>query len=74
MPIDKDAIKVGECYLTEGNMLRRALRILSDGRVQCEWRGGARTRWKPGILPTHEFAAAVERPVPCDWTSETDDA
>jgi hypothetical protein len=70
--MDKDTITVGECYLTDGNILRRALRILPDGRVQYEWRGGARTRWKPGILLTHEFAAAVQRPVPCDWTPEAD--
>jgi hypothetical protein len=73
MPAEPDPIAAGRCYLTDGTILRRVLRILPDGRVQYEWRGGARTRWKPGILPMREFAAAIDRSVPCDWTPETDE-
>jgi hypothetical protein len=72
VPVEPDAVAGGRCYLTAGNIIRRVVRILSDGRVQYEWRGGARTRWKPGILPLREFAAAVERSVPCDWTPESE--
>jgi hypothetical protein len=45
--------------------------VLPDGRVQYEWRGGLRSRWKPGVVSKREFAAAVERLVPDDWTPET---
>ncbi len=72
MPIDLDAIVIGQCYLTDNSMVRRAVRILPDGRVQYEWRGGVRSRWKSGIVSKREFAAAVERPVPDDWIPETD--
>ncbi len=70
--IDPENVQVGQCYLTDSNIVRRAVRILPDGRVQYEWRGGLRSRWKPGIVSKREFAAAVERPVPDDWIPETD--
>jgi hypothetical protein len=34
---------------------------------------GARWVWFPGILDPKTFAAMIERPVPCDWTPETDE-
>ena len=72
MPVELATIAAGQCYRTDGNILRPVLRILSDGLVQYEWRGGARTRWKPGILPMREFAAAAQVLVPCDWASGVD--
>jgi hypothetical protein len=70
--IDPESLEIGKCYLTDSNIVRRAVRILPDGRVQYEWRGGVRSRWRPGIVSKREFAAAVERPVPDDWIPETD--
>jgi len=70
--IPPESIEIGQCYLTDGNIIRRVLRVLPDRRVQYEWRGGQRTRWRSGILSGREFALAVERPVPCDWIPERD--
>jgi hypothetical protein len=70
--IDPESLQVGQAYLIDGNIVRRAVRILPDGRVQYEWRGGVRSRWKSGIVSKREFAAAVERPVPDDWIPESD--
>jgi hypothetical protein len=55
-------------------MVRRVVRILPDGRVQYEWRGGNRLNWKPGILSSLEFTASTERLVPCNWTPESNGA
>jgi hypothetical protein len=52
------------------------MRVLPDGRVQYEARGGAVARafnWRTDILDLRSFAFSVERPVPCDWTPETDE-
>lgn len=70
MPLAPRSIQVGKCYLTDGNIVRRVVRILSDGRTQYEWRGGHRTKWKAGILSGREFAQGAEREVPCDWMPE----
>jgi hypothetical protein len=51
------------------------MRVLPDGRVQYEARGGAVARafnWRTDILDLRSFAFSVERPVPCDWTPESD--
>jgi hypothetical protein len=69
--IDLENLQIGQVYLTDGNIVRRAVRILPDGQVQHERRGGVRSRWKSGIVSKREFAAAAERPVPDDWSPET---
>ena len=69
MPITFESIAVGQCYLTDGHLVRRVLRALEDERVQYEWRGG-RLYWKAGMLPGYGFALAAEKPIPCDWTPE----
>ncbi len=72
--IDRESIQTGPCYLTGDAHVRRVVRIMSDGRIQYEWRGRHRRRWKSGILDQREFALAAERSVPCDWTPESDEA
>ena len=75
MPIPPDGIQVGQCYLVDsqrGWRVHRVVALLPDGRVQYEWRGGHRSKWRASILTTREFAAVVERPIPCDWTPESD--
>ncbi len=72
MSIEPQSIQVGQCYLSDGGMVRRVVRILPDGRVQYEWRGGNRLNWKPGILSSLEFTASTERLVPCSWAPEDD--
>ncbi len=73
MSIPPESIEVGKCYLTAGNIVRRVVKVLPDQRIQYEWRGGYRTRWKAGILISREFALAVEREVHCDWTPEQEE-
>ena len=72
MAVSAKIIQIGKCFLTNDNVVRRVVAILPDGRVQYEWRGGYRIKWKSGILSGREFALAAEREVPCDWTPEDD--
>ena len=72
MSIPPESTKVGKCYLTDGNIVRRVVTILPDRRIQYEWRGGHWMKWKSGILAGHEFAHQAEREVSCDWKPETD--
>jgi hypothetical protein len=74
MTIPPESIVVGQCYLTTRGHVRRVIRIL-PGRVQFERRvntTGANWAWAPGLAADRAFALSVERPVPCDWTAETD--
>ncbi len=73
MTIPPESIEISKCYLTGGNIVRRVVRILPDQRIQYEWRGGHRMKWKSGILSSREFALAAEREVPCDWTPEANE-
>jgi hypothetical protein len=69
MSIEPEAIEVGQCYLTDHNTIMRVLRVMRDQRVQYEWRGGLRMKWRSGILPAREFVASADRRVPFDWTT-----
>jgi hypothetical protein len=75
MSVAPESIQTGQCYLMRTGHVRRAIALL-PGRVQYETRNRAPNRagwtWRPGILDLKTFAAMVERPIPCDWTSETD--
>jgi hypothetical protein len=75
VPIDLDAIVIGQCYLTRSGQVRR-VRAATDGRVLFDNRKnppkGERSVWHPGILDLKTFAAMVERTVPEDWTPESD--
>ena len=72
--IDPESVQVGQCYLTDGGHIRRVIRLLPDGRVQYEHRSALRIpkTWASGVSDHRSFAFAIERPVPCDWTPETD--
>lgn len=75
MSVPPESIQVGECYLTHMGTVRRVTGLL-PGRVQFQQRPGHRTAWvgyRNHILDLRSFAFAVERPVPCDWTPETDE-
>jgi hypothetical protein len=73
--IDPESIEVGRCYLMKSGYVRRVVAFL-PGRVLYETRAQATKRigwaWKRGIVDLKTFAAMVERPVPCDWTPDTD--
>jgi hypothetical protein len=72
--IDPESIQVGQCYLTVTGKVRRVTGLLS-GRVQFQQRMAPNPSWrayKTDILDLRSFAFTVERPVPCDWTLETD--
>jgi hypothetical protein len=70
--IPPESIEVGQCYLTEDGRVRKVTRLLTDGRVRYKYRGLLSKKWKWGELSPQTFASTVERPVPCDWTPETD--
>ncbi len=75
MPVPAESLQVGQCYLTDGGHVRKVIRLMPDGRVGYEWRRSysAKSPWKMGMTDRQPFAEAVERPVPCDWTPETDE-
>jgi hypothetical protein len=73
--VSPESIQVGECYLTNMGTIRRVTGLL-PGRVQYQQRPGHRLTWanhRTDILDLRSFAFLVERPVPCDWTLESDD-
>ncbi len=77
MSIDPKSIQPGQCYLMLTGHVRRVI-ALYPGRVQYEtrFRHNQRTgySWRAGIFSLQAFAAMVERPVPCDWSLESDEA
>jgi predicted NUDIX family NTP pyrophosphohydrolase len=76
MSIAPENIQVGQCYLTVTGQVRRVMRILPDGRVQYEARGGAVARAftrRTDIQDLRSFAFSADWPVPCDWTLEKDE-
>ena len=75
MSVPPESIQAGQCYLTETGQVRRVLTLLPGSRVQYEWRNGMAMpkRWKMDAQALHSFAVLVERPIPCDWTPETDE-
>jgi hypothetical protein len=74
MNIPPESIQVGQRYLTKTGKVCRVLTSLPN-RIQYEQRNGAVYKalgWQVGILDRRSFAFMVERPVPCNWTPETD--
>ncbi len=77
MSIPLESIRAGQCYLMLDGEVRRVLRLLPNQGVHYESRAGVIVQafgWKAGVLALSPFAALVERPVPCDWTTEEDEA
>ncbi len=77
MSISPESIGVGKCYLTRSGEIRRVLHILPHGQVRYEARRAAVLQsfgWTEGVLELALFAALIEREVPCDWTSDADEA
>jgi hypothetical protein len=73
--MDPKSVQVGQCYVSATGRVRRVLaihgeRVLYETRVQANQKGFT---WRPSIVDPKTFAAIVERPVPCDWTPETDE-
>ena len=75
MPIPPESIQVDRCYLTEGGSVRRVTSTGSDGLVRYKERIGAGSWLYSGTKPRrrHDFAAAVLREVPCEWTPKMDE-
>jgi hypothetical protein len=76
MSIAPETITIGQCYLTRSGQVRR-VRAITEGRVLFDSRRrspkGPRWIWYPSILDLQAFAAAVERPVPEEWTPEANE-
>jgi hypothetical protein len=75
MSIPPESIEPGRCYLTQAGHVRRVVRIKPNGRVQFMYRpGDALKNWRVGGDMRRSFAAVALREIPCDWTSETNEA
>jgi hypothetical protein len=74
MSIPPEGLQLGQCYLGTNGRVHRVTRIMPDGRIQYEHRGAKviLKTWKSGMVDGRSFTAMVKRPVPCDWTPETD--
>ncbi len=76
MSIAPETITIGQYYLTRSGQVRR-VRAITEGRVLFDNRRrspkGPRWIWYPSILDLQVFAAAVERPVPEEWTPEANE-
>ena len=75
MSVRPESLQIGQCYLTNTGHVCRVARIL-PGKVQFESRLATtrpRKDLKMDVLDLRSFAFSVERPVPCDWTLETDE-
>lgn len=72
MSIPPESLEVGQWYLTEDRQVRKVMRLLPDGRITFRYRGPLSKRWRSGTLDHRSFVSTVERPVPCNWTPESD--
>jgi len=75
MSVPPESIQVSQCYLASDGRVRRVTSLF-PGRVQYEQRPGHRVEWKGArvnVLELRSFAFSVERPVPSDWTLETEE-
>jgi hypothetical protein len=76
MSIDPENIEVGQCYLMETGQIARVMALLPSAVVQFLQRPGHMPDWaraKTRVLNLRSFAFSAERPVPCDWTLESDE-
>ena len=65
-----------KCYLATNGQVVRVLQLTTDGRVKYEFRSPAVVKpfgWTAAITDLRSFAHLIERPVPCDWTPQTDE-
>ncbi len=63
MSVPPETIKAGQWYLAKGGkalQIRRVIRVLPDGRVQCEQRS-SQTTWQTGIQYKDVFASMLQR-------------
>jgi hypothetical protein len=76
--ISPDSIQIGQCYLTAKGLILRVVEITPDGRAIYEIRRGPVREGHPwprrASTPLHFLRSRIERPVPCDWTPESDEA
>ena len=75
MTIPPESIQSGQCYLTTNSQVARVLRLSAEGRVNYEFRDSRVVKalgWTAAVTDLRSFAHLAVRPVPCDWTPETD--
>ena len=78
MSIDPKSIAVGQCYLTRTGYVRRVVSV-AEGQVKADQRRrpvpeNGRLWPRTIVLPLAQFTSTIVRAVPCDWTSEADEA
>lgn len=70
-----ESIQSGQCYLTTNGQVARVMSLSAEGRVNYEFGSAAVAKafgWTAAVTDVRSFAHLIERPVPCDWTPETD--
>ncbi len=76
MTVPRSSIQAGQCYLTVNGQVARVVKRLPDGGVHYQFRDAALVKafgWHSGNTTVETFALMVERPVPCDWTLESEE-
>ena len=59
MAVPPESIEVGKCYLSNDGRVRRAAKLLPDGRIRCAYRSFPATPgrlWRTGRLDVERFA------------------
>jgi hypothetical protein len=74
MSIPPESIQTGQCYLMKSGKVRRVIAI-HDDRVEFGTRGvtphSQGWAWRRSMTDLKLFASMIERPIPDDWTPET---
>ena len=76
MTVPRSSIHAGQCYLTVNGQVARVVKRLPDGGVHYQFRDASLVKafgWHSGNTTVETFALMVERPVPCDWTLESEE-
>ncbi len=77
MSIPPGTIQIGQCYLTAEGLIVRVVEITPKGRAIYETRRGPVREGYPwprrASTTLHFLRSRIERPVPCDWTPETEE-
>jgi hypothetical protein len=74
MTVPPWGIQAGHCYLTLNRQVARVVKLLPYGGVHYQFRDATLARvfgWHSGTTTISTFVLMVECPVPCDWTTET---
>jgi hypothetical protein len=72
MSIPPESPEVGQCYLTEDGRVRKVMRLPAGWPHPLPVPRPAQQTMALRTLDHRSFVSTIERPVPCDWTPESD--